>query len=158
MQHTVVILRRDLVRLDAAEIKLPAVGAIGTLAADIFVLLVLFLVFGMTLGADGQHVAVDIEVDVLLVEAGQIRFQLIMIALILDVGLEFRQAVVAEEAERIAEKAALQLVHFVERVIESCVLMRIRSEFKHTNPSVMKPYSCKPVAPSRGLLLFTPIV
>ena len=63
----------------------------------------------MTLGGDGQPVVGDVDVDVFLLEAGQIRFQNEAVAVLLDVGLELAQGVVGEEC-------ALQLVKVVERI------------------------------------------
>ena len=42
----------------------------------------------MTLGADGQHVIVKVEVDILLIEAGQIRLKGVAVAIVLDIRLE----------------------------------------------------------------------
>lgn len=72
LQHAVVVLRLYLVGLDARYIEAAAVGAVGTLAADVLIFLILFLMLRVTLGVDGEPIAVDVELDILLVESGQV--------------------------------------------------------------------------------------
>ena len=71
LQHAVVVLRLYLVGLDARYIEAAAVGAVGTLAADVLIFLILFLMLRVTLGVDGEPIAVDVELDILLVESGR---------------------------------------------------------------------------------------
>ena len=51
-------------------------------------LLVLILVLAVALGTNGHRVAVHIDVDVLFLEARQISFQQVAVALVLNVGLK----------------------------------------------------------------------
>ena len=55
-EDTVHILGFDLVRIDTGDVKASGVGAVGTLHADHFILLVLFLHLGFALCTDGQRV------------------------------------------------------------------------------------------------------
>ena len=67
LQNAVVVGRLHVVGVYAAQVKLTAVRAKGALAADVVVLVVLFFLLCLALGVNGQRVAVDIEMDVLLV-------------------------------------------------------------------------------------------
>lgn len=69
LQNAVVVGRLHVVGVYAAQVKLTAVRAKGALAADVVVLVVLFFLLCLALGVNGQRVAVDIEMDVLLVKA-----------------------------------------------------------------------------------------
>ena len=75
----------------------------------------------MTFGTDGQDIVVYIKVDILFVKAGEIGLKLVMIALILDIGLEFIKHCVIEECERICKKAVFKLVYFTERVVKGII-------------------------------------
>ena len=108
-QNAVTVRGLDRLGVDAGDIKASGVGAVGALAADIFVLLVLVFEVGMPLGGDGQTVVGHVDMDVLLLEAGQIRLEDEVVAVLLDVGLELAQGVVGEEG-------TLQLVKVVERI------------------------------------------
>jgi hypothetical protein len=96
-QHAAVVTGLDIRSLDAADVKAAAVRAVGALAADELAALVLVLVLGMALGVDGQGVALQIQMDVLLLEAGQVGFQLKVVALVGNIGLELRQRTAGEE-------------------------------------------------------------
>ena len=126
-QYAVVVAGLDALGLDAGDIEAPRVAAVAALAAD--VALVLLLVLVPALGLDGQVVAVDVDGDVLLLHAGQIGLEQVMVALVLNVGLE--RADVAEEVA-VAEERALQRLHVTERVIGGhVVIVAVRSQFKH---------------------------
>ena len=126
-QHAVVVAGLDALGLDAGDIEAPRVVAVAALAAD--VALVLLLVLVPALGLDGQVVAVDVDGNVLLLHAGQIGLEQVMVALVLNVGLE--RADVAEEVA-VAEECALQRLHVAERVIGGhVVIVAVRSQFKH---------------------------
>ena len=126
-QHAVVVAGLDALGLDAGDIEAPRVAAVAALAAD--VALVLLLVLVPALGLDGQVVAVDVDGDVLLLHAGQIGLEQVMVALVLNVGLE--RADIAEEVA-VAEERALQRLHVAERVIGGhVVIVAVRSQFKH---------------------------
>ena len=80
------------------------------------------------LGADGQAIVLDVDLDVLLVEAGQFRLQLEGVAGIDHVGTEGR-----DHASLIAEEAALQLIELPEGVHggEMTDMTIKRNDFKH---------------------------
>ena len=63
----------------------------------------------MALGGDGQSAVLQVDMDVFLLKAGQIRFQYESVAVIPDVGLKGFQRIVAEEVP-------FQLFHFTERI------------------------------------------
>ena len=84
---------------------------------------------GVTLGLNGQGVAVQIQMDVLFLEAGQISLEQIVVAFIGDVGLELRQIRVGEEA--VIEQPFFHFPHFGERVPDVDGISAIRSQFKH---------------------------
>ena len=81
-QNTVHILGFDLIGIHAGDVKASLVGAVGTLHADHFVLLVLFFHFEFPLGPNGQHVIVDVQGDIFLFKTGKIGLQQVVIALI----------------------------------------------------------------------------
>lgn len=72
LQNAVVVGRLHVVGVYAAQVKLTAVRAKGALAADVVVLVILFFLLCLALSVNGQRVAVDIEMDVLLVKARQV--------------------------------------------------------------------------------------
>lgn len=137
LQNAVVVGRLHVVGVYTAQVKLTAVRAKGALAADVVVLVVLFFLLCLALGVNGQRVAVDIEMDVLLVKARQVGLQRVAVAVILDVGLELcERAVVEPAAERIVKEITLKRVHFTERVVStqvvsSIIIVTIRSHVKH---------------------------
>ena len=63
----------------------------------------------MALGGDGQSAVLQVDVDVLLLKAGQIRFQHKGVAVIPDVGLKGFQRMVTEEV-------SFQLFQITERI------------------------------------------
>ena len=63
----------------------------------------------MTFSGDSQPVVSDVNVDVLLLEAGQVSLENEVVTVLLNVGLELAKGVVGEEC-------AFQLVKFVERI------------------------------------------
>ncbi|WP_287224268.1 hypothetical protein [Oscillibacter sp.] len=73
------------------------------------------------MGLDGEGVAVQLQLDVLLLEAGQVGLQLVVVAFIGDVGFELRQTAAGEEVvvERrrsissISEKGFQVLIEFL---------------------------------------------
>ena len=88
-------------------------------------LLVLLLL--AALGTDGQHIVLHIDVEILFLEAGQLRLQLVGIAGIGDIGAE------AGNIVAIAEEAALQLIQLTEGIKSgniACVTFK-RNQFKH---------------------------
>ena len=67
--------------------------------------------------------------NVVLFKARHIGFQQEVVALVGDVGLEFRQSV---PVIRIAEESLFKVLHVAEGVIiADAVVLTIRSEFKH---------------------------
>ena len=65
----------NLGRIDIRDVKAPAVAAPGALTADIVALLVLLLRFRPVLGGDGQVVVAELDIDILLLESGQLCLQ-----------------------------------------------------------------------------------
>lgn len=109
-QHTVGVAGGDLADIDARHIEAAAVRTVAALAAQIAGLLVLILKVAVTLRLDGQGLAIQGQLDVLLLEAGQVGLQLIAVAHIADIGLELRQRVVAKER-------AVDVLEITERII-----------------------------------------
>ena len=120
-QHTAVVGGGNTLRPDAGDVEAPAVRAVGTLTAHVLPLFLLLFMFGVTLGLDGEGVAVQLQLDVLLLEAGQVGLQLVVVAFIGDVGFELRQTAAGEEVvvERrrsissISEKGFQVLIEFL---------------------------------------------
>ena len=125
-QHAVLIGGGDILGLDAGDIEAAGEGAVGPLAAQVIAGAVLVLPAGAALGGDGQVVAVDVDVDVLLLHAGQVRLQDDGVAGILDVGPEAAQRIAA------GEEAPLQLVQVTEGMVGVHVVgVGERNQFKH---------------------------
>ena len=82
-----------MVGIHAGHIELPGICAVRTLHPNDPVFLVLVLCLGVALGTDGQGIAVDIQRNVLLLKSRQISFQQIVVTLVGDIGLEFRQII-----------------------------------------------------------------
>ena len=108
-QDAVGVCGLDACGVDAGDIKASGVGAIGTLAAEVIALLVLVFIVGMTFSGDSQPVVGDVNVDVLLLEAGQVSLENEVVTVLLNVGLELAKGVVGEEC-------AFQFVKVVERI------------------------------------------
>ena len=53
----------------------------------------------MSFGAHGEHITVYIKVNILLVKTRQVGFQLIAVAFVLNVGLEFIKHIRVEESK-----------------------------------------------------------
>ena len=77
-QDAVGIRSLDVVDLNAGDVKAAGEAAVHALALDVVELLV-FLIL-LALDADGQNVVLDVNVDVLLLEAGQLGDELIGVA------------------------------------------------------------------------------
>ena len=73
----------------------------------------------MTLGGDAQGVVLYIDVDVFLLEAGQISLQRVAVSGVLDIGFQFAQRTVGEEG-------SFQIVEILERVVYGMILAVIR--------------------------------
>ena len=91
----------------------------GALFADELVALVAVLRLGMSLRGDGDHILVHSDVDVLLLEAGEIRGQLVAVTLVGDIRAEGDGAVSISGEERVIEEVLLEVVHCVKRVVRS---------------------------------------
>jgi len=87
-QNTVHILGLDLVGIHAGDVKASGVGAVGTLHTDHFILLVLFLHLGFALSPDDQSVILNVQSDILLLKAGQVSFQQVVVALVRHISAE----------------------------------------------------------------------
>ena len=101
-QNAVHILSLDLVGIHAGDVKASLVGAVGTLHTDHFILLVLFLDLGFSLGPDDQSVILDVQSDVLLLKAGQVSLQQVVVALVRHIGAELSKSRHVKEAAEIA--------------------------------------------------------
>ena len=74
----------------------------------------------MALRLDGQDVIVDVEVDVVFVESGQVGLQDELAVILLDVGLENGSGPSdVEGRERLPEHALLKFIDCAERVVAS---------------------------------------
>ena len=93
-------------------------------------LLVLLFIIAVAFGADGKSLALEINMNVLLAEAGHIGFNDVSVFLFLYVR--------AEALYRAAEEAALHFLHLTEWVVylsRFAVGSEIRCKFKHSkNP------------------------
>ena len=90
----------------------------AALHADNLVLLILILDLGMAFSADGQGVALNIQVNVLLLKAGKICLQQVVIAFIRYIGTELRQfACVEETGKGIREKCSFKCLHLTEGIV-----------------------------------------
>lgn len=72
---------------------------------------------------------IQLQLDVLLLEAGQVGLQLVVVAFIGDVGFELRQTAAGEEV--VVEKATLHLLHLGEGIPGAHRISAVRSHFKH---------------------------
>ena len=95
------------------------IRAVAALFADELVALVAVLRLGMSLRGDGDHILVHSDVDVLLLEAGEIRGQLVAVTLVGDIRAEGDGAVSISGEERVIEEVLLEVVHCVKRVVRS---------------------------------------
>lgn len=83
----------------------------------IFLLLILFLMFGMAFRLNGQDVTGNIQLNVAFFEARQVGVQFIGVAVIDDIGLELCQRFAVIEAKRIVKEVAFHFFHFTERIV-----------------------------------------
>ena len=67
------------------------------------------------MGLDGEGVAVQLQLDVLLLEAGQVGLQLVVVAFIGDVGFELQEVarVNIDSISSISEKGFQALIEFL---------------------------------------------
>ena len=132
-QNTVHILGFDLVGIYAGDVKASLVGAVGALHADHFILLVLFLDLGFALSADDQRVILNVQSDILLLEAGQVSLQQVVVALVRHIGAELSKGRrVKETAERSSEKGFFEFLHLPPGVKSGHILIS-SCKSKHSN-------------------------
>src|SRR5699024_10389910 len=86
-QHAVVVGAADFLALDIGNIKAAAKGAIGALPAQVLAVVILLLCLRATVGGNRHAVAVDVHRDVLFLHAGQVGLQLVVVALIFNIGV-----------------------------------------------------------------------
>ena len=136
-EDAVFVLGLDAVDVDAGDVEAAGEGAVEAFALDEVLLLVLFLLLALVLGADGQAVVLNVDLDVVLVEAGQLRLQLEGVAGVDHVGAEGR-----DHAPRVAEEAALELVELTEGIHggEMTDMTIERNDFKHDD-YLLNPYT-----------------
>ena len=123
-QDAVVKAGLDGLGVHAIQIEAAGETAIGALAAEIIPLLVLLLVVGVTLGTDGQGVVRDINVDIFLLEAGQVGLEHVLRVILADVSAEGACALVAE-------KFPFHPLHHAEGIVitgERVVVSKVRNQ------------------------------
>ena len=109
-QNAIHILGFDFIGVHAGDVKASLVGAVGTLHADHLVLLVLFLHLRFALSADDQGVILNVQGDILLLKAGQISLQRIVVTLVCYIGAELSEGRrIKEAAERSSEKGFFRI-------------------------------------------------
>lgn len=129
LQHAVVVAAADFFALHVGDVKAAAEGTVGTLPAQVIALVILLLGLSAALGGDGQAVTVDIYGDVLFLHTGQICFQFIVIALILDIGVEPCGVPIAKEG-------LLKVLQIPEGIVHGHVISTFkRHHIKHTHKS-----------------------
>lgn len=111
LQNAVVVGGLDGGGVDAAHVEAPAEGTELPFPAHVVAFFVLLAALGVVAGGDHQVIAVQVDGDVLLVEAGQLRLHQVGIALILNVAAEL--AHIAETGEQ----AALHVIQIVEQTV-----------------------------------------
>ena len=93
----------------------------------------------VALGANGHRVAVHIDVDVLFLEARQISFQQVAVALVLNIGLKLAQPAAPRA---VTEECALHLIPGI--ISRNMVVSAFkRSQFKHNQS--LQIYSGEPL-------------
>ena len=135
LQHTVAVLGFDLVYLDGGHVKASGVRTVVTLTLYVVLLALLGLFLSLlvvlavvaVLGGDSQNVVFNVQLDVLLLEAGQLGLQLVAVAGVDNVGTE------AAHYGAAAENAALKLFKVTERIISGNTISSAfkRNQFKH---------------------------
>jgi len=123
-EHAVGIAGAYLVGIDAAEIEAAAIGAVEALTAEIigFILAVVLL----TLDADGHTLILNVDIDIILAETGQLCIKSVGITQIAHVSTE-------EGRSTVGEKAALHFLHLAEGIegVEISHGTLKRNKFKH---------------------------
>ena len=108
LQNTVLVRSGDGVFVDAGDIKAAAERAVPAFAADVLALVVFLILVLSVLRGDGQNAILDIQLNVLFVEARQLCLQHVLAVRVADVGAEVRQIYIA-----VAEEAAGAYLPFV---------------------------------------------
>ena len=111
LQDAVLVGGGDALLVDARHVEAAGEGAEAALPADVVPPLVLLLTAGRPLGGDGEDAVLQVELDVLLAEAGELRLQNELVALVPDVRAE------GDGAGGIAEEIALEVVEGVKQVV-----------------------------------------
>lgn len=107
-----------MIGVNLIEAELTAVRTEGALSPDELFLLFGILEPGMTLRPNGQSVAIDAQMDILLIKAGQIALQKEVISFVNDIGAEFSQRIgVIVMGEGITKEVSLQFLHLTEGII-----------------------------------------
>ena len=100
----------DAVHVDLGDVEAAGVGAVVTLAADVFALVVLLVVVLGVLGLDREGIVVDVDLDILFLEAGQLGLELVGVVGLADVGAE------AVRDGRGVPERSLHLLHLPEGI------------------------------------------
>ena len=109
-QDTVFVLGVDTLAAAGGNVEAAAVRAGGTLPADIIAIFVAVLFLCAVLSGDRQVVPVQIKAYILLVKAGQLAFQHILITIVTYVGSAARYG-------RAAEETVLEVTECVENIV-----------------------------------------
>ena len=97
--------------------------------------LVLFLDLGFAFGADDQSVILDVQRDILLLKAGQVSLQQVVVALVCYISAELSEGRrVKEAAEGSAEKGFFEFLHLPPGVVGAYILIS-SGKSKHSNTS-----------------------
>ena len=107
-EHTVFVIGADVVLLDALQAEAAFHAASPALAVQVVVLLLLALAAGV--GGNGQNVVIHRQVNLVFTYAGKLRFQEIMVGLVLDVNAEAGAAHPVAHVEKGAEEAVVEQV------------------------------------------------
>lgn len=117
----------DSIGINAGDIKAAAEGTVETLALYEVLLLVFLVVVDLALCADCEAIILDVDLNVLFLEAGQFSLELECIAGIGNVGTECGDNIA------VVEEAALKIIQLTERIIVAHVANGTikRNKFKH---------------------------
>ena len=126
-QNAVSVGSLDTVNVDTGDVKATAVRTVVTLTLYEVVLLVLLILVDLSLGADGQAIVLDVYLDILLLEAGQLSLELVGIAGVGNIGAE------GSDRRHVSEEAALHIVKGAERIESGNGMITAikRNKFKH---------------------------
>lgn len=109
-ENTVTVGGGNVRSVDPNGVKASGIGTESAFTADVIALLIFLLEIRVPLCIDGQGAFVEVDVDIVLVKAGQIGLKQVILSLVPDVGAETGGGTVREEG-------TLQLIKAAERVV-----------------------------------------